>query len=584
MINSDEIVNIGEEYYKSTKIEILDDSVIFHIEKTGNEETFSLFLDKLNNIGYTAFTDKYPDYRIIVIKEYNMNRKYALKSLMLFLTVIAMVYTGYSYYEYYSSNLNLYRDLINGTIYFVVPLLSIMFFREFGRFIAFRKNGIKYSFPIFIPAPGLGTLGIITSSHKQFKTEKSMITAGSYSIIFGFLLSIFMIIFGSLVEPIYLTHATTTNTSIYTLKFPLIFIMLINHIIPVNVMPPPIEMAGYIGLIITSINALPLGFMDGGLIFSALAGKKFFLFSYASLLILVAASFIFPLFIILIIVALLLGIKGPLPLNNFVHPSKKIISLAIVVILIAIAGFVPLPFEHNYPGNISVSMPKYFMVNSDDPGNTTFNVTVTNHGSAPITPVFSISNVTFKTVSDGALNIAPGHSAVYEMKLLTYKFNYTGAKNYTFNVFAGPSQYKQIIDIYYVHAGTGLGFNNVTSPIKSSNNTSSSNNITPTNNGNPLIINAKVNQVVSFNITNSMNTNMTFKLLSLPLSGRMNTYMYYNSRMVNITGEHHILGKTIKLKPDQSVNISLMSKTPGQWIILIYSQNLAGFVEINVDK
>ncbi len=582
MINSEEIIDIGKKYYKSNKIEVQDDSIIFHIDKTENEGTFSLFLDQLNKIGYTAFTDKYPDYRIIVIREYNINKKYALKGLMLFLTVIAMVYTGYSYYEYYSSNLNLYQDLLNGTIYFVIPLLSIMFFREFGRFVALRKNKIKYSFPIFIPSPGLGTLGIITSSHKQFKTEKSMIMAGSYSIIFGFLLSIFMIVFGSLYEPTYLTHATTVNTSIYTLKFPLIFIMVINHIIPVNIMPPPIEMAGYIGLIITSINALPLGFMDGGLIFSALAGKKFFLFSYASLLILVVMSFVYPFFIILIIVALLLGIKGPLPLNNFVHPSRKIVSLAIVVILIAIAGFVPLPFEHNYPGNISVSMPTYFMVNKDDPGNTTFNVTVTNHGSAPITPLFSISKMAFKTISGGSMNIAPGHSAVYEMKLFTYKFNYTGVENYTFNVFAGSTEYKKMLDVYYVKAGQGLGFNNI-NPITSSN-TSSNTNKTPPKyqNTNPLTINARVGQIISFNITNTMNNNVTLHLVSI--SNHMDTYMYNKNYMINITDDHHLLGNSITLRTDQSFNISLMSQTPGTWVILIYAGNLSGFVTINVSK
>ncbi len=74
--------------------------------------------------------------------------------------------------------------------------MIIILFREFGRYIAFKRSGMHYSFPIMVPSLGIGTLGFINTSRDQYKTGKSMLFSGFLSILFGFISSIIIIILG----------------------------------------------------------------------------------------------------------------------------------------------------------------------------------------------------------------------------------------------------------------------------------------------------------------------------------------------------------------------------------------------------
>ncbi len=552
MINSGEIENIVKKYYNFTDEEKSAYSITFHVNDLSNERAFSALVDNLNLIGATVFTNDYPDNQIIVLNNYNISKeKIGVKLFLFALTVITMVYTGYTYYSFYYYSSNFFKNLFYGMVLFFIPLAFIIFLRECGKYIALKRNHMKYYFPIFIPTLGLGTLGVINSNRNQFKTQNSMIMTGSYSLILGFLSSLVFIIVGAYITPLNLIYNPDIYSPLTTLNFPFLYIVFINHIFPATLLPDPLELAGYAGLIITSINALPLGFLDGGLVFSGILKNKFKYFSYISIFILLIMSFVYVYFVIIVIIILLIGLTGPLPLNNVIKSKKSVKYLGVVVFVIIIFGFVPLPV-HMVNSNESISLNNNcYIVNTAEPHNITFNVTV--HGSNSVEPIFSMNPGKLKINSEHRFK----NESVYSMEIPVSN-NHSGKISYNLAINTGSQKFNEFINIYYVKAMGSITFNN----------------------RNPYKMNEPVNKTFTLSVSNENSTSLTMKIISI--ANNMDTYIYTNSGYLNITGEHYIFGAPITINSGGTINLSLLSKTSGTWEIMLYSNGNAGIVTIHI--
>lgn len=467
MMDSSTISEIVKKYYVVSETDDTEYSMAFHIKSPGNEKTFGDLLDELNVIGATAFTNKFPDNQIIVISNSKISReKNGLKVLMVFLSIATIIYSGFVYYSTYSSSDLLYRNILYGTLFYALPVIFILLFRESGKYLALRKNHIKYNFPIFIPSPGIGTLGTINSNKNQFRNQKSMIEAGTFSLLFGFLASILFIIIGAAAMP-YVQYNASIHSPISILDFPLVFPLFLDHLFPAFIIPDPLELAGYVGLVTTALNAMPVGFMDGGLVFSAIMGKQFKYASFAGIVILLAASIIYPFILILVVISILLGFRGPLPMNNFFRPraSVKWWALAIVVIILLL-GFAPLPLHNTSSSNVSIPDSTYIL-QQNNTENVTVNVTVQDKG-INISPVFSVSPGTF--VVEGSTHHNKT-TTIYALELITYKSNYSGMQTFNITVNTGTSSFHKIISVYFLKADKNIH-------IKTISNTSNPANLT----------------------------------------------------------------------------------------------------------
>ncbi len=552
MINSGEIENIVKKYYNFTDEEKSAYSITFHVNDLSNEKAFSALVDNLNSIGATVFTNDYPDNQIIVLNNYNISKeKIGVKLFLFALTVITMVYTGYTYYSFYYYSYNFFKNLFYGMVLFFIPLAFIIFLREYGKYIALKRNHMKYYFPIFIPTLGLGTLGVINSNRNQFKTQSSMIMTGSYSLILGFLSSLVFIIVGAYITPLNLIYNPDIYSPLTTLNFPFLYIVFINHIFPATLLPDPLELAGYAGLITTSINALPLGFLDGGLVFSGILKNKFKYFSYISIFILLIMSFVYVYFVIIVIIILLIGLTGPLPLNNVIKSKKSVKYLGVVVFVIIMFGFVPLPF-HIVNSNESISLNNNcYIVNTAEPHNITFNVTV--HGSNSVEPIFSMNPGKLKINSEHRFK----NESIYSMEIPVSN-NHSGKISYNLAINTGSQKFNEFIKVYYVNAVSSITFNN----------------------RNPYNMTEPVNKTFTLSVSNENSTSLAMKIISI--ANNMDTYIYTNSGYLNITGEHYIFGAPITINSGGTINLSLLSKTRGTWEIMLYSNGNAGIVTIHI--
>jgi membrane-associated protease RseP (regulator of RpoE activity) len=115
----------------------------------------------------------------------------------------------------------------------------------------------------------------------------------------------------------------------------------------------PIAFAGWVGMLITSLNLLPVGQLDGGHIARALSGEKTAYISAAVPLILMTGGIYYSLnglngemLLFWGFFALLFAAGGhPQPINDMKRLDAKRVVLGIIAFGLCIACFTPIPFQ-----------------------------------------------------------------------------------------------------------------------------------------------------------------------------------------------------------------------------------------------
>ncbi|MGC8608760.1 MAG: site-2 protease family protein, partial [Thermoplasmata archaeon] len=455
--DSEKILNIISRYYGVKSIKFDENEMIVNTEDIGKypQEYFSVLVKELEKYRYVAFTRS--RYEIIVIKTVENGRRNFLKAIMGLFTVVSLFYVGYSYvFAYFGTGI--FLTLAYTAVSFVLPILLIIASREAGRYIAFKRNNMKYTSPILIPDPiGMGTMGILNNSKSVYPNRKSMIEIASFSLIFGFIASLIFVAIGdylSFMNPLPIQGVRSPLTQIGS---PLIFQLIMKNIIPSNGILYPVAYAGWIGIVVNSFNALPLGYLDGGLISSAYLGKNSVYVSYASIIAVVGMSILYPSWLVLPVFALIVGIRGPEPLNNIAKTNLNMKALAAVAIVILFIGIVPVSY-HPPPSEFSVhygtnecAIWKESMLGVNETNsNATFTVNVTNLGSTPLTPAFAISPSISFYINSTTKTIDPGKNASYNvvMPMKGMKF---GIYSYTLDVYSVTGSDQIPLKVYYLN-------------------------------------------------------------------------------------------------------------------------------------
>lgn len=114
---------------------------------------------------------------------------------------------------------------------------------------------------------------------------------------------------------------------------------------PPNVLIHPTGFAGWVGLLVTGFNLLPAGQLDGGHVARAALGNHQRWASFASLGIMLVLSWFFAGWLVMALLLTFLGLRHPPPLNDKVPLDGRRKLLAVVVLVILIVCFIPVPFQ-----------------------------------------------------------------------------------------------------------------------------------------------------------------------------------------------------------------------------------------------
>lgn len=233
-------------------------------------------------------------------------------------------------------------------------LLAILGVHELGHYFAARHHGIRVTPPYFIPVPfALGTFGAFIQMRSPTENRKALFDVAAAGPLAGLAVAIPALLIGLRtstvvaggdgVTPMVGTSAGSSILFALIAKLSLGSSLEYGHVLSLS----PLAFAGWLGLLITGLNLLPIGQLDGGHISHALfgwrLGEKIGSVALWSLTLL--AIFVWPgLLMWAIIVFFIAGTAVP-PLNDVTPlPSKRRwIGYAVFVIL----GLILAPLPHS---------------------------------------------------------------------------------------------------------------------------------------------------------------------------------------------------------------------------------------------
>jgi membrane-associated protease RseP (regulator of RpoE activity) len=164
-------------------------------------------------------------------------------------------------------------------IYFAGTLMGILAFHEAGHYVTSRYHGVEVSLPYFIPLPpqvSLGTLGAVIKMDKPISDRNKLFDVGASGPIAGLLVAIPLLVIGlylSELGPPTPEGAIEGNSILYVgLKYAVFGRWLPGDNIDVQL--HPMGFAGWVGLLITMINLMPIGQLDGGHVARAALGDR----------------------------------------------------------------------------------------------------------------------------------------------------------------------------------------------------------------------------------------------------------------------------------------------------------------------
>jgi hypothetical protein len=276
---------------------------------------------------------------------------------LLALTLVTTLFAGAFLWVAFvgGSGLNAQAFLYGG-IYFALPLLAILGFHEFAHYLAARRRHVEASLPFFIPMPPpfviFGTFGAFISLREPIPDRKTLMEIGAAGPLAGFALAVPFTFLGLFLSQ----HAPTlavNNCGPVFYGVPYGNLLLGGSLIyqamslffPVSANLNPLAIAGWVGLLVTAINLLPAGQLDGGHIFRALLGQRSFLVSLAAVGLLLVAGLFYPGWWIFALLVLFLGIRHPPPLNDISPLGFRRQIIGLVAAAILVTGFVLVPLS-----------------------------------------------------------------------------------------------------------------------------------------------------------------------------------------------------------------------------------------------
>jgi membrane-associated protease RseP (regulator of RpoE activity) len=243
-------------------------------------------------------------------------------------------------------------------IAFSAALLGILLAHELGHYFAARREGVAVSYPFFIPMPIflLGTMGAFISIKEPVPNRRALLAIAIAGPLAGLIVAIPVLIIGLTLSPvrnIAEVRAALPDVGFFTEGNSLLYaglkLLVFGRLLPSggdDVYMHPVALAGWAGLLVTGLNLLPAGQLDGGHIFFALFGPRAAqLMSMAVAVGLLALGFLWSgWFLWAVIVALLGQARSPL-LNEVTPLDGRWRLLAMLGIVVFVLVFTPMPIS-----------------------------------------------------------------------------------------------------------------------------------------------------------------------------------------------------------------------------------------------
>ena len=244
-------------------------------------------------------------------------------------------------------------ELLIGGLSFSLSLLFILLCHEMGHYIACRIYKVDATLPFFIPTPPLigpaGTFGAFIKIMSPMPSRKAVFDIGIAGPIAGFIALIPILIIGLVTSPFF-------QNFYFGIEFskPLL-VLIFESILGAHIEPGvgnPFYFAAWVGLLVTALNLIPSGQLDGGHAIYAVLGERVHLWMGRLAFVVMAALsltgwFVYGSpsgFLITILLGIMMRVKHPQPWDQSPLDAKRKLIAMITLVIFALS-FVPFPLQ-----------------------------------------------------------------------------------------------------------------------------------------------------------------------------------------------------------------------------------------------
>ena len=338
-----------------------------------NEESFMNVYRKLVKENKMPIQMRIIDETVLRIIPIKKRRNRLIQILLFILTTITVGLTGFGllqgFYELMYSSVSIDYIMLWSILYTVL-FLGTLAIHELGHLIMAKKFNVPASGPYFIPAPPIqlgfiGTLGAVISMEGIPPNKRSLALLGISGPLLGFIAGTIVGLIGVILSP--LMPVSTAEQFVETGELstipymPLMLILLtMVKYVPENyiIILHPLAFISFIIFIVTFLNLMPIGQLDGGHVIRTFTTAKIhslignlvlvvlILVGLSTLLIgYTGGTFYIVLSIILLFLKMILGSKPhPGAANQFsnLSLSEKVMYIALYMALLILTIPIPL--------------------------------------------------------------------------------------------------------------------------------------------------------------------------------------------------------------------------------------------------
>ncbi len=233
---------------------------------------------------------------------------------------------------------------------FSATLLLILGAHELGHFFAGRYWGVGVSLPHFIPAPTLfGTFGAVIRIRGPILSRKALLDVAVAGPLAGMAVTLPATLIGLSMSKVVPAGGEGPGLGLGTslLFEAMAWIAVDARGAGEGLILHPVAFAGWCGFLVTSLNLIPAGQLDGGHIVYALIGRWHRAISNAVGLALIGMAYWWPGWLLWAAVALFLGRRRP-PLWDPSEPLGKgriLLAYSCIILMLLTFTWIPLQFH-----------------------------------------------------------------------------------------------------------------------------------------------------------------------------------------------------------------------------------------------
>jgi membrane-associated protease RseP (regulator of RpoE activity) len=349
-----------------------------------SRQAYALAAESFRELGYTPLFRKDGDTHVVLAvagAPVPRPSRIWINYLMFGLTVVSVLITGASYGSTGALPASAadWVTFLAAGIPFTIAMLGILLAHELGHYFAARYHRVAVSLPYFIPFPlsPFGTMGAFIQLKAPPTNRRVLLDIGVAGPFAGLIVAVPVLIYGLATSPVGPLPAAIApgqgfsiegNSIIYVVAKWLIFHQLLPAPATYGGLPPLLYMlryyvlampvplggtdvilnsiawAGWAGLLVTGLNLIPAGQLDGGHALYVLIGKRARRLVPVIIVVLVALGFVWNGWFLWAAIIYFLGRTFAEPLDQITEldPTRRLVAILALVTFVLVITPVPL--------------------------------------------------------------------------------------------------------------------------------------------------------------------------------------------------------------------------------------------------